>query len=332
MGKVGWTVAFVGAALLLLISSAGPFLAIVWVGVCAGVAKAIKTGETQVSPRSTPTSTGRPRLQNSVHRPPGPVGVPVEPWSPQTEQHEVAGEWFQRENVQLLFKPYGGVKAEGSELEFTALLVPDSRNPHDPNAVAVFVQGLHVGYLERDNAVRYAPTLAGMTAAGQVLVVRSRQWARSTGDQFYARVTLHLPHPDGINPRNSAPHGGRALAVGSAIQVTKEDAHMDVLAPLLAKYGAGTSLAATLYEVVEVRPRSTVEVVEVRIDGDRVGVLSPTQTSNLLPVVRHVEQRGRVPFCRASIRGNPLKADVTLYVRKAQDLSEEDLQELAGES
>lgn len=71
---------------------------------------------------------------------------------------------------------------------------------------------------------------------------------------------------------------------------------------------------------MEQRPRSTVQVVELRIDGQRVGVPTPTQTSNLLPLVRLADRGSRAATARAVVRGNSLKADVTLYVARAQDV------------
>jgi hypothetical protein len=60
--------------------------------------------------------------------------------------------------------------------------------------------------------------------------------------------------------------------------------------------------------------------VEVRLDGARVGVLSSTQAANMLPLIKHVEERDLVPVARAVLQGNELKADVVLSVAKAQDV------------
>lgn len=109
------------------------------------------------------------------------------------------------------------------------------------------------------------------------------------------------------------------LAPGSTIQVTREDEHMEHLAALLSRFGSETVVAAALRAVIEQRPRSTTEVVAVDIDGRQVGVLSPTQTASFLPLVRRAESECRCVICRASLRGNSLKADVALHARKAHD-------------
>ena len=103
---------------------------------------------------------------------------------------------------------------------------------------------------------------------------------------------------------------------------------MEHLAPLLRQFGNESVVAATLRSVTEQRPRSTVELVAVDIDGAQVGVLSPTQTANFLPLVRRAESERRILTCRASLRGNALKADVALHARKAHEFDDGELDQL----
>jgi HIRAN domain len=48
-----------------------------------------------------------------------------------------------------------------------AELVPEPTNPHDPNAIMVRVEGRCVGYLSRQNAVKFGPRINAMIDAGQ---------------------------------------------------------------------------------------------------------------------------------------------------------------------
>jgi len=41
----------------------------------------------------------------------------------------------------------------------SATLEPEPDNPHDPEAVKVFLEGRHVGYLSREDARRYGPAV-----------------------------------------------------------------------------------------------------------------------------------------------------------------------------
>lgn len=50
----------------------------------------------------------------------------------------------------------GDALRRGEHVAFTALIVPEPDNPHDPNAIAVVADGLGpVGYFSRRDAVRY---------------------------------------------------------------------------------------------------------------------------------------------------------------------------------
>ncbi|PFG19892.1 hypothetical protein ATL40_1468 [Serinibacter salmoneus] len=210
---------------------------------------------------------------------------------------------------------------EGAELDLPAALVADFQNPHDSRAVAVWVGGQHVGFLAREYAAVWAPRVASLAERGEYFEFPARTWASVRRDRTSARVSVWASDPALMRPCNSFPSEPfTVLPRGSAVQVTREEDHMDVLT----KYATveGTPLIATLHNVKEVRPRSTVDAIEVRLDGQRVGILSPTQTANVGPLVQYLEERHRVPVARAVAKGNALKIDVVLYVQKAQEVDE----------
>lgn len=266
------------------------------------------------------------RKPTRQHVPPFPSRRGLPAWSPRTEQFEVAGEWYRAENLRTLFARHAKVSESGAETKVPAVLVPDPSNPYDDRAVAVFVDGLHVGYMERPDARKYHDAIAQVP--GGELIVPSRQWLRGTTQDTWARVTLSLPKPEQLTCPNPAKGNCVSLPPGSTIQVTREEEHMEHLATLLKQFGSETVVAASLRSVVEQRPRSTVELVAVDIDGHQVGVLSATQTANFLPLVRRAESEGRTVTCRASLRGNALKADVALHARKVHELDDMELSEL----
>jgi hypothetical protein len=76
---------------------------------------------------------------------------------------EVVGEASYQDN---LWRIVGGHRSpEGRVREDVfAVLAAEPDNPYDPNAVAVWIQGLKVGYLSRENAQRYR---AGLLALEQ---------------------------------------------------------------------------------------------------------------------------------------------------------------------
>ena len=266
------------------------------------------------------------RKSTKDHVPPSPSGRAAEAWSPRTQQLEVAGEWYRADNLRTLFARHAKVSDSGAEIRLAAVLVPDPFNPFDNRAVAVFVDGLHVGYMERADAADYHAAIVDLP--GGELRVPSRQWLRGTSQDTWARVTLSLPKPEHLECPNPVNQNCVSLPPGSTVQVTREEEHMEHLARLLNRYGSEVVLAASLRSVAEQRSRSTAELVAVVIDGHQVGVLSTTQTANFLPLVRRAESEGRTVMCRASLRGNSLKADVALHARKAHEIDDEELEQL----
>lgn len=320
------------AALVSAIPAVGPWLAIglvigaIWLHVTVS-----KSSDSEPKPPSVTVAYREPAASEPgpTHTAARPSGEPMPAWSARTHRTEVAGEFFRADAIRSLFQGINLRVDGGRELDLTAHLADDSHNPYDRNAVAVWTEGRHIGYLERADAVIWHATIAELAARRLHLVVPLRLWARDPGygGQCYARAVLGMPGLDGLSPQNHLPADPHViLPVGSTIQVTGEEQHMDAIAAFVPTSGA--HVAATLHAIEEVRPRSVVETVEVRIDDERVGILTQTQSANILPLVRHVEARKLTPVCRAVVVGNSLKADVTLHVVKAQDVDEEWLDSL----
>ncbi len=74
---------------------------------------------------------------------------------------EVVGESYRQENLRQLV---GGRHnpEERARVAVLAVLVPETNNPYDPDAVSVWVNGLKVGYLSREDARRYRPGLLAL--------------------------------------------------------------------------------------------------------------------------------------------------------------------------
>lgn len=336
MGKLGWTITGVGAVLWLLVPSAGVILALIWIGICIAFARGTHREVAKPSALPVAVTVGghasparAPRRDE--YRPPPPRGKPTPPWSQRLTGFQVAGEFHYPDAVKQLAKRFiggeRGVMDGGKTTNVDAQLVPAAGNPYDSNAVAVYIDGLHVGYLERDDAAVYHWPIAQRTACGETVTVPSRQWfylgyADGHLAGVMCQVTLRLPAPNGFAPEIGLPEDQHVvLPAGSTIQVTKEEEHMDTLAQHVAS-GVERPIAVTLHPTTEIRPRSSVDAVEVRLLGERVGVLTPTQTANVRPLVEYVEARGKVAVARGVLVGNQIKADVTLNVAKAQDVNQ----------
>ena len=73
------------------------------------------------------------------------------------EDLEVVGESFYQDNLWQLAGARPGEQRVREDIY--SVLVAKEDNPYDPNTVAVWISGLKVGHLSRENAQRYRPGL-----------------------------------------------------------------------------------------------------------------------------------------------------------------------------
>jgi hypothetical protein len=262
------------------------------------------------------------------------VAIPLDLWGQRRwARVEVVGEAFYAPHIRALFG--ASLKDRGEELTVTVQLVPDPGNAHDRNAIGVWAGARQLGHLSREDAATYAPVLSRLAGQGWLPQVAARIWASEyqresydydrdevvAGDMvFHSSVRVSLAEPHMLVPVNLPPSDQhRLLPEGGAIQVTGEDKHLDVLSPLVPTEGEGW-VYVTLHDVAEQLARSTREIVEVRIDGARVGQLTPKMSQELLPAVRHLAARGEAAAARAIVKGNRIKAEVVLHVVRAHEL------------
>lgn len=107
-------------------------------------------------------------------------------------EFEVVGESHHQDALRHLAGDHGTVSADA---EYEAVLVPQDDNPHDNKAVAVYLRGLHVGHLSRDDARSFRRRLGQMKLTGQVtacdaLIVGG--WVDRIGKRMHYGVQLDL--------------------------------------------------------------------------------------------------------------------------------------------
>ncbi len=135
-----------------------------------------------------------------------------------TEDIEVAGESYRPESFARIFatagRPLGGV------LMRTAVLVADPKNPYDRFAVAVYVDGAHVGFVPAYLAPSVQPVVLANTRARRQTTVLARVWACCEAGDWSARVTLSFSGQSeqewsyvdfGPWPGNRSPDGSERL-------------------------------------------------------------------------------------------------------------------------
>ncbi len=246
---------------------------------------------------------------------------------------EVAGSFFYQESAAALFPRR--FEEYSSTLETDALLIPEPSNPHDANAVRVEVNGLPVGHLPQETAAAYASVIGDMATRGLTPRVRAQAWGAQDYDSVWDddgnehrtattvdyHVRLALPEPHMLEPANRPPAGPHAmLPFGRSVQVSRDDETTDRLAPWV--HPAGTRwLYATLHEYDQQLARTSRTVVEVRVDGQRIGQMTPKMSEDFLPVIRSLDLAGLVCAVRALLKGNLLKADLTVLASRSGELS-----------
>lgn len=240
---------------------------------------------------------------------------------------EVAGEFAR---VDSIHKAIGRKPKLDEEIELTdlvAALVPEPSNPHNRNAVMVQINGQHVGYLEKEDAARYQPVIRQVWDAGFVAATGTRVWvsARESWDskklKYVARVTLALNEPHLLVPLNDPPvEEYSILPWGHGLQVTGEEHHQDVLANYTNAQGEGLVLV-TLDVISGGTAKAPKDIVEVRVDGRRIGQLTPGSSQHFVPTIRHLTSDCRAVVAWARVKGNAIAAQVTLQATKAHELS-----------
>jgi hypothetical protein len=106
------------------------------------------------------------------------------------------------------------------------------------------------------------------------------------------------------------------------LQVTGEENHLADLAPFLPTSGRGV-LVVTLHRGSAEKGRTVTEFAEVRLNGRRVGQMTPASSKHFLSLVYHLEAKGLVTAAWAQIKGSALAAELVLQAAKASDVDNE---------
>jgi hypothetical protein len=257
--------------------------------------------------------------------PPPAVLRPVQAWGWTVYSCEVEGEFMNRGGLAAAYSTAGvPVTESGVELNDVPALVLESAD--GSGFMDVVVSGQVVGYLAENEAALYTPIIRSLRSRGEALEVSARLWARK-GERLHGRVTLLMPRADEVEPPSPLPGVPYVvLPALSSMQVSGEEAHQDVLAPLLMGR-TSASVVATLHSAQIQRARSTAAVVEVRVGGHLVGQLGSTASANTIDLIRACEAAGRIPVAHGTITGNSLKVEMSVRTAKTADVSDQWLAE-----
>jgi hypothetical protein len=247
-------------------------------------------------------------------------------------RRDVVGESFHESEIRSLFPTRIG--EQDGELFLRAALVPDPRNEYDRNAVKVMVSGQHVGHLAKDDAAKYQPVFNALFQQGFLPVTNCRIWGSEydewvgtdrcgreiTRPKFACSVSVALDEWYLCVPVNQPPTRPHTmLPHGSAIQVRKEEDHQDTLRRYVTRPGE-CWVYGTLHAVSDTTTRKPKELVEIRVDDQRVGELTPAMSAEYIPIISQLDDRGRMTAVKLIVKGNQVKAEAVLHAAKAHQL------------
>lgn len=168
----------------------------------------------------------------------------------------------------------GGKTEDGAaNRDHLAVLWPEPNNRYDRNAIAIKIDGHTVGYLSRENALRYQATVRWAEAHGRKIACHARLtggWQRGRRDTGSFGIVLQLGSPaecildmlgEEVAIRTDHPWAGHLIAFTGDSRCSYKGVPLDREATLMLASRAG----------IEVHPRVTKKVTML-VDCDPVSV------------------------------------------------------------
>lgn len=246
---------------------------------------------------------------------------------------DLVGEYYHSDAIR---EAIGGFPETGGseQTEVQIELVPEPDNPYgiQGQAISARINNKVVGYLSNDDAARWHHELHRIAASGALAVTEGNvlaYWRTSykTGQPTYEleiNIRIRLPEPGHLVPLNAQEFGNVAvLPWGRALQVTGEDAHLEHLIDYVPMSGKGM-VVLTLHRITHTLKNGSVrDLVEVRLDGRRVGQLTPASSLHFLPTIDHADDMGKVLAVWAKLEGSSIAVELTVHGARAKELSDD---------
>lgn len=202
-------------------------------------------------------------------------------------------------------------------------IIPEPAGPHGEWSLSARACGMTIGYLPDPQP--WADPIRRVVASGYRPVTNGHIWAGENPyneNPFDGTPRLNLGEPLNALPLNDPPTRPYTLLPrGSIVQVTKEEDHTNPLLTHVPPHGSGP-IILTLHEVSPLRG-SAKPYVEVRIDDERIGQLTPQMSQRFLPMIRHFDGRGLTTAVCGDITGSQVAAEVRVESIKANEADEE---------
>ncbi len=215
-------------------------------------------------------------------------------------------------------------ETDGVHRQSDVELVPEPFGQRGEWAISVRHTGRTIGYVGDADAPAWAGVVRRLIASGCVpttgaqISLTENDYTEIDGD-LWANVSIALGEPDQALPINDPPNAPYTLLpTSSFVQVTKEDQYYDALLKFVPPGGRGP-LFVTLHE----RPAASTKskpLVEVRINDECVGQLTPQMSLRYLPMIRRLTERKLLTVSRGDIVGSAIAAEVRINGIKANEV------------
>ncbi|QXQ11480.1 hypothetical protein [Paeniglutamicibacter sp. Y32M11] len=246
---------------------------------------------------------------------------------------DLVGEYYRQSTIIRMIggRPKAG---DSKQVDVRVHLVPEPDNPYSPNgdAISARIDGDVVGYLSSDDAQKWHKeihriAMSGAVAVtnGNVLAYNRTKWDKNgrTRLELEVNIRVALPDPGFLVPLNAQTLDGIAiLPWGNALQVTGEDKHLQHLFEYVPP-GGQCLVVLSLHSLVNTLKNGTIkELVEVRLDGERVGQLTPASSLHFLPTIAHSQDMGKTLGVWSKLKGSGLAVELTVQGARATDLQD----------
>lgn len=143
-----------------------------------------------------------------------------------SETLEVVGESFRQENI---WAAIGQARTtDRVRADVIAILVPETDHPADRRAVSVWVSGLLVGYLSRNDAELYRPGLEALATNGPVALSGVVVGGGYGGIAMLGVFLEHDPQDFGLAPGVQSTSGEMRTGLSHAFQTDRQDDSYDL--------------------------------------------------------------------------------------------------------
>jgi hypothetical protein len=205
-------------------------------------------------------------------------------------------------------------------------------------AISARINNNVVGYLSNEDAAKWHSEIHRITASGATAVTdgtvrvyrpyynaqESKFKKSSSTSDIETNIRINLPEPGLLVPLNTPKTDNVSiLPWGHALKVTGTEQHLEHLIDYVPVSGKGM-VVLTLHRIRHTLKNGAVrELVEARLDGRRVGQLTPAGSLHFLPTIDHADDMGNTLAVWAKLEGSSIAVGLNVHGARAKELSDD---------